>query len=209
MEIGQFPSTDSRKPIRESWLRNSRLAALLEGGSENSPGWSAAEPWECGFAASGQSRRDDRSLPPHVARIVVDAVSLQKREKLSLKIAFAMVLFLARDVGNRGVQLRPSDRKCAVSFLPLEVLDGRGFVHPMRGSTLDLAHRPGDRIGRRKRQQNVNVIVGASDGKRLHGVISSDSAHEGPQLRLNGRRNQLAPFFRREHAVKQRAAIGV
>src|ERR1035437_9099407 len=70
---------------------------LPEGENENSPGWSAAEPWESVPNPAAPSRRDGRNSPPHVARIVFNAVLLEKGDVLSLEISRAMMLFLARD----------------------------------------------------------------------------------------------------------------
>lgn len=58
------------------------------------------------------------SSSPYVSRIVFDAVFLQNRQKLRLKIAAAMVLFLSRNVADCRLDLRVADGECAVALLP-------------------------------------------------------------------------------------------
>lgn len=99
------------------------LTLLPEGGNENSPGWSPpqrTEPWEGSQATRRAPRRAGRISPPHVARIVFDAMFLQEREELRLEIASSMMFFLARNVRNRCAHLRPANRERSVPLLPIE-----------------------------------------------------------------------------------------
>jgi hypothetical protein len=59
-------------------IQATSLQPLPEGENENSPGWSAAEPWESIPLPDAPSRRDGRNLPTHVTRIVFDAVLVEK-----------------------------------------------------------------------------------------------------------------------------------
>ncbi len=201
--------TNSRTLFNNARLRDSAQIILPEGANENSPGWSAAEPWECAAVGHEESRWDDRNLSPHIARVVFDAMLFQNCYKLRLEIAFPMMFSLALDVSDRRTQLRPTDRKRAVTLLPIEVSHRASFVHPTRGCALDLLHCLRYRERRRKRQHEVNVIVRSTDYKSLHLMPSCDSAHVGPQSRLDIQRNGLASLLRREDAMEKRAPIGV
>ena len=77
------------------------LQSFPKGDGENGPGWSPhwrTESWEGVPHLSTPSRRDGRISPPHIARIVLNPVLLEKGNELGLEIALAMMLFLARDV---------------------------------------------------------------------------------------------------------------
>jgi hypothetical protein len=194
------------------------LSSLPEGEEESSPG-TAAPP-----------RRAVRNSPPYVARIEFDAVLLQKRNELCLEVDLLMMFLLARDVRQRGADLSTSDREvgtarlqtnhssgwsvtaqylCSVAFLPREVANCAGFVHPMRGRAFDLPHGRRNRERRWKRKKNVDVIVGSSNRESFHVVFSCDASHVGPQPRLNLWRDGLVPFLCGEDTMKKRATIGV
>jgi hypothetical protein len=136
-------------------------------------------------------------------------VFLQKDDKLSLEIAFPMMLGLVCDIGECRVYLAPSDGECPVAFLPGKAFYGGGFLHPMRGCTLDFAHSVGNRQCRRKRQQHVDVILDSADRKSFHIVFPRNSAHVSPEPRLDFRCDGFASVLCREDAMKQGATIGV
>ncbi len=190
-------------------VRSTSLHPLPEGGSENSPGWSAAEPWDHVANTPPPSRRDGRNLPPHVARIVFNAVFREKRDKLRLKIALPVVLLLARYVRQRRAHLSPSNGERPIAFLPFEIIHCASIVHPERGCALDLPHRRRDRHGRRQREQKMNVVLDPADAKRFHLVLVRDAAHIGPKTRLNIRYDCLAPLLGGEDAMIERRAISV
>jgi len=184
------------------------LRSLPEGEGENSPGWSPPwrmEPWE----GAAPSRRDGRTSPPNISRIIFNAVLFEKGDILGLKIALPVMLFLARDIRQRCAHLSPSDGERTVPFLPFKVIDCAGFMHPARGCALDFPYRRGDRRGRGQREQNMNVVLHAADAKRLHLVFTRDAAHVGPQPWLDFREDDLVPLLGGEDTVKERAAIGV
>jgi hypothetical protein len=193
-------------------VRAVSLLFLPEGECENSPGGSPpwrTEPWEHIANIPTPSRRDGRNLPPHVARIIFNVVFLEKSEELPLEIALPMVLFLACNVCQRGGYLSPSDGERRIAFLPCEVFHRAGFMHPARRCALDFSHRRCYRQRRRQRQQNMNVVLHSAYAERLHLVLARDTAHIGPQPRLDLRNNNLAPFPGGENAMKQRTTIGV
>ena len=181
---------------------------LPEGENENSPGWSAAEPWVYD-ATTRPSRRAGRNSPPHVARIVFNAMFFEERDELRLEVPFSMVFLLPGNVGQRRLNLRPSDGKRPIALLPFENVHRTGVVHPEGRRALDLAHGVGDCHCRRNRQQHMHVVFGPSDSKGLQIMFPRHAAHKGPQTRLNFRRNRLAAFLRGKDTVIQRATIGM
>jgi hypothetical protein len=182
---------------------------LPKGGDENSPGWSTAQPWDCIRPHLARPVGTDRNLSPHITRVVFDAMLLQKCDKFCLEIPLSMMFFLAGDISQRRVRLCPSDRKSSVTFLPLKLRDCSGFVYPTRRSTLDFAHRGGNRYGGRQREQNVDVIFHSAHAERSHSVFPRDSTNIGPKSGLDFVRNDLAALLRGEDAVEQRRAISV
>jgi len=185
---------------------------LPEGGNENSPGWSPptrTEPWDSVRTMCRPPRRAGRNSAPDVSRIVFDAVLLQEREELGLEIALLMMLLLARDIRNRGGDLCPPDRERAVTLLPFEFVVRACLVHPQRRRAFDFSHGLGNRHGRRKRKQNVNVILGAAHRKSCYAMFSCDAAHVSPKSILNLRHDDRAPLLGREDTMEQRGAIRV
>lgn len=128
---------------------------------------------------------------------------LEKRDVLSLEVAFAVMLFLARNVRERGAYLGPSDGERAIPFLPFKVIQGAGFMHPERGCTLDIPHRRRNRHGRRQREQNVYVVLHAADAKRLHLMFAGDAAHVSPKARLDSWDDGLAPLLGGKDTMKE------
>src|ERR1700675_2111086 len=169
---------------------------------ENSPGWSVAEPWDSTSFASRPPRRAGRYSSPHVARVVFDAMLFQECNEFRLEIPLLMMIRLARDIRQRGLNLRPTDRKCPIAFLPSETVHPTPVVHPSRGRALDFLHRLRDGKGRRKRQQQVNMVVNTADRKGFHFVFPSYPAHVSPQARLDVRRDDLAPLLRGKDAME-------
>ena len=185
---------------------------LPEGEGENSPGRSPhrrTEPWERARSVSAQSRRDDRNLSPHMARVVVYLVLLQKCNELRLEVALTMMLLLPGNVGERGAYLGPSDGERCVAFLPVEVPCRAGCVHPMRGCALDCLHGRGYGQRRRQGQKKRDVVLDSTDAERFHLVPARDAAHVSPQQRLDFRSDGFATIPGGEDAVKQRATVGV
>ena len=83
------------------------------------------------------------------------------------------------------------------------------LVHPMGRGTLDLAHGRGDRHRGRQREQQVRMVVHASNFEGLDFKSARDSSHVGPKPSLNIRRDDLAPFLGGEDAMIERGTIGV
>ncbi len=186
--------------------------SLPEGEDENSPGCSPqsrTKPWGRAPDAAGASPRAARSSPPHIARVVIHLVLLQKREEFRLEIALPMMLFLARDVIHSTIDLSPSDGECSIPLLPFKALHRTGFVHPVRRCAFDFPHRFGNRHRCGKRRERVNVIFGATDCEGHDPVLACDSSHVSPQPRLVFRRDGSLALFGREDAVKQCTTIGV
>src|SRR3954453_22156332 len=125
-------------------IRTAGPSFLPEGGTENSRGWSVAEPWDYD-AFVGPARRAGRTSAPHVARVVINAVFFQKRNKFGLEVAFPMMVLLASDICQSGLNLGPSNGKRTVALLPFKTVEAAGLVHPMRRFALDLPHRVGNR----------------------------------------------------------------
>jgi hypothetical protein len=190
---------------------NSSLC-LPEGGIDNSPGWTRSEakgePW-VGDAFAHAPRRAARRSAPNVSRIVINALFLQKRNKLGLEIALPMVFLLPRDVGERRCHLGRTYRERSIPLLPLEFPTLALFVKPPRRRTLDLTHRLSNRHGRRQRQQNMNVILGPAHRQSLHAVLARNAAHVGPQSWLDIGCDRPSPLPGGEDTMEQRATIGV
>jgi hypothetical protein len=187
--------------------QNPALCLVPEGRIENSPGWSPpqrTEPWENGQTARRASRRAARRLSPHIARIVFDAMFLQERDELCLKIALSMMFFLARDVRNCSARLRHPDGECAVTLLPFKISTMSCLVHPERRGTFNLANGLCNRDRGRKRKQNVNVVLSAANSESLEAMFSRNSAHVCPKPRLDFLRDRCAAFLRGEDAMEQR-----
>lgn len=193
-------------------VRTASLFCLPEGENDHSPGWSPrmrTEPWEQAATAPAKSRRDDRNSPPNVPRIVLNSVFLQERDKLRLEIALPMMLFLPCDVRQSCIYLGPSNGESPITFLPLEIFQRAGLMHPMRGRALDVSHCRGYGQRRRHREQKMNMVLHSADAERFHFMFAGHTAHVRPQPRLNLQGNCLAPILGGEDAMKQRAAIGV
>jgi len=200
------------KQLGHLQIRAALQLSLPEGDDENSPGWSPrtrTEPWESDPKETAPSRRDGRNSPPNIARIVFDAVLLEKGDVLSLEITCAMMLFLACDVFQGRANLRPSDRERAITFLPFKAFDLAGLMHPERGYTFDFPHCRGYRHRRRQRKQEMNVVLYSADAKRLHLVLARDASHVGPQTRLDFCDDGLAPLLGGEDTMEDRATVGV
>jgi len=188
------------------------LTLLPEGGNENSPGWSPpqrTEPWEGSQATRRAPRRAGRISPPHVARIVFDAMFLQEREELRLEIASSMMFFLARNVRNRCAHLRPANRERSVPLLPIEAFFLLCLVHPERRGALNLPHSLCDWNRRRKRKQNMDVILCSANGKSLEAMLSCNPAHVRPKSRLDLLRDRRTALLGGEDTMEQRRTIGV
>ena len=149
------------------------------------------------------------SLSPNKAWIVCNPLLLQDGQKLRLEIPLAMMFNLIGDVVRCGFDLRASDGECAVSLLPCEVWQSTIIAHPMRRGTLNLAHGRGDRHGGRQREQEVNMVIHASNFESLDFKFARDSSHVGPKPSLNIRRNDLAPLLGGEDAMIERGTVGV
>lgn len=197
-------------PERAREMRTRAIPRMLpEGDGENSPGWSAAKPWEGMPFVAPPSRRDGRSSTPNIPWVVFDAMLVQESDKLRLEIAPAMMLLLTGDVCQRALHLGPSNRECPITLLPLKVFHRAGLVHPTTRHALDFSHCVGYRRRRWQRQQKMDMVLNSAYAKRLHLVLARDAAHIGPQPLLNFRNDSLAPLLGGEDAMKQRATIGV
>lgn len=166
-------------------------------------------PKEHAAQTPAPSRRDGRNSPPHVARIVFDAMLLQNCKELRLEIALPMMFLLSSNVCERGTHLSPPNGERPVTFLPFESLCTARLVHPVRGRALDYLHCIGNRRGRRQRKQDMDVVVHPTDGQGFHIVFAGNAAHVGPQPRLDIRHNGFAAVFGGEDTMEQGATIGV
>jgi hypothetical protein len=187
--------------------QNPALSRVPEGQNENSPGWSSrqrTEPWEGRQNAPRASRRAARNSPPHVTRIVFDAMFLQERDELCLEIAPSMMFFLARDVRDCSARLRHPDGECAVTFLPFKISPLPCLVYPERRGTFNLANGLCDRERGWKRKKDVDVIFCSANGESLEAVFSRNSAHVRPKSRLDFLRDRRAAFLGGEDAMEQR-----
>jgi hypothetical protein len=188
-------------------LESQSLAPTLlpEGEIENSPGWSPpqrTEPWERRQSSRRAPRRAARNSPQHVTRIVLDAVFLQKRDELRLKIAPSMMFFLARDVRNCGTRLRHPDGESSVTFLPFKIFFLHCLVHPERRCALKLSHGFCNRDRGRQREQNVNVVLRTANGQCLEAVLARNPAHVRPKSRLDLLRNRCVSFLGGKDAME-------
>ncbi len=96
------------------------------------------------------SRRAGAKSTPNVAWVVFNAVFFQERYEFSLEIMFLVMLRLIGDVPEGGSDLSGSDGEGAVAFLPFEMLEVAGFVHPARRSGFNFAHCLTQRKSRRQ-----------------------------------------------------------
>ena len=156
---GQTEETDSIDKIKYT---NSR-----EGATDNSPA----------FQRRGTSGRRDSvpegrlKSPQNVSRIVRNSVFLEKRLELLIKSALEMVFGLGMNVANRVSLLRDANRKPAVALLPRKT--GRaGIIHPFGRTAFEKLHSLRQRHGGWKRNQHVDVIVGAADGESLETILA-------------------------------------
>jgi hypothetical protein len=88
----------------------------------------------------------------------------------------------------------------AISFLPFELQLGTSF-HPSRG--IGLQHLCGlrDTEHRSKFEQRMRMVLDSSDRDYRHSMISCDSSHVGPQLRLKLLGDDFCAFFGAEDDV--------
>lgn len=140
--------------------------------------------------------------------IVFNPILLQERHELLLEASLTMVFHLRPYISNRVALLRNPKGECAISFLPRKPLRVR-LVHPMRGSSLDQLHRFGQRQRRRQREKYVSMILSTARNKRLESILAGHAAEKGPQLRLDLRRNQIAPLLGRENTMNKFGNVSV
>ena len=55
----------------------------------------------------------------------------------------------------------------------------------------------------------MNVVRDAADDQGLASVLARDATKEGPEVRLNLGQDQIAPIFRREHAMYEIGNVSV
>jgi len=149
------------------------------------------------------------NLSPDKARIVGDSLLVQHGQELRLEIPFAMMFSLLDDVCGGCFNLGASNGECAVALLPGEVRQGAVLVHPMGRRTLDLAHGRCYRHRGRQREQEMRMVVHATNFEGLYLESACDPSHVSPKSPLDLRRDDLAPFLGGENAMIERGTIGV
>lgn len=146
----------------------------------------------------------------HITVIIVDSVPIEKRGELVLKRPCSMMLLLPADIEHDLVDPGHSDAERSVPFLPSEIFHrGEGVVEPLRRTTLEQLGCFGDRDRRGQGQKYVNVVIGATNGQRLHFVLTRNTAEVRPKTLANVRRDHLPPSTRAEDEMDHTIRIGV
>ena len=83
------------------------------------------------------------------------------------------------------------------------------FVNPTGRIRLQLAHQIGQRMFRRQRRENVDVIRRAIYDKHFAVMRANDAAEIWKQARFQIRVEQWAPVFRAENDMRQQMGEGV
>ena len=131
--------------------------------------------------------------------LILHAVLFEDRGKFGFECFFAVVLGLSLEIRGRGRDSGDADAEGAVSFLPFEfLLHWKFLMNPFRRISLDQLNRLGDRHRRWQREQNMHVILHATDRQRPHVVLFRDPVEIGFQTYSQVRSDQRTTLFRRE-----------
>lgn len=129
---------------------------------------------------------------------------LEKRHEFLLEGNLPMVFFLVGDVFLHLNQIGMAHAERAIADLPCERLLARKIlVNPAGRIRLQRAHQIGQRMFRRQRRQNVDVIRRAVDDERLAVMRADDAAEIGKETGFQIRVEQWPPVFRAENNVRQ------
>ena len=137
-------------------------------------------------------------------------MSTEQFHELLLK-CFRLVMFaLQLDVVDHAGDVRFADGECAVAVLPGERLKIRKrIVYPFGRAALDELRGLGRCDGRRRSEQQVDMIFNSTDAQRLHVVVTGDSAEVGPDARLDVRSDPAFAVFGAEFDVLMQSGVGV
>lgn len=150
------------------------------------------------------------SLIPKILFLVLNFVTAEQRDEFVLKRCCLVVLALVLDVVDHIGDVRLADRERSVAVLPGEGLQARKcVVNPFGRTAFDELHRLGWSDGWWRSQQNVNVILDASNALCLHVILASNAAEKLPDSRFDVRGDpSLAPLRAEDDVVMERG-VGV
>ena len=116
---------------------------------------------------------------------------------------------LISDVGFRFVEQRRADAGSRVARLPLKPSGSEFLIAPLRRARFDELHGLGQRHRRWKCNQDMSVIVEASDRNRRDAVLPRNSRHERPEAWLHFRGDYLGAILCAEDAMHTIRNVGI
>jgi hypothetical protein len=100
---------------------------------------------------------------PEETLVEFDVVFLQEVEILFLKGAFSVMLLLPGNIVPDGGDTRRAYRERAVTFLPGELRQPQILVRPSGRGLLDLSQDIGETMRCAKTEEEMNVVISATD----------------------------------------------
>lgn len=147
------------------------------------------------------------SLSQHIFRIEFDAVLFEQREKFRFEGHFSVVCFLRLNVSNYGGDVGLAHTERGVALLPGEFFEL--FMGPAGGIRFDCANGLCYGQNRRNPNEQVNVIVHATNRVDEQTVVLANSCGVGPQAGLEFLGKKFATVFGAEHEVERVLGIRV
>jgi len=124
---------------------------------------------------------------PDITLVEIDAVFVQQLPVFFLKRASTMVLLLAVNVLQNGLNLTRAYRKRAIAALPEKgPIASVNLLDPLRGRFLYLLDHLSLGKSPRERRRNVNVIGNTADAHEFPAKVTADccqvSMHARPHI---------------------------
>lgn len=120
-----------------------------------------------------------------------------------------MMFALIPDVRFGLVKQRRANAGRRIANLPFRLSASKILIAPLRRARLDELHGLGQCYRWWKRNQDMRVIVEASDGDRRNAVLPRNPGHERPKARLHFSRDYLGPILCAEDAMHAVGDVGI
>ncbi len=121
-----------------------------------------------------------------------------------------MVGFLLLNVANHLLHLAFAVRKCAVAFLPLEMMPHQAvFIDPARAVFFDFFDQLGNGLGRAQANQHMHMIGHTIDLKHFMAVVLHDASDVGKKIGSPGFVQGSIPVFGCKYVVDVNLGVGV